>query len=264
MLAAMNARTTSTYLGWMGCTLAALAFVSSAACEPDEEYESGSRGLQPSAFGPATSAQAPETPAAAAGGRRSASGSRDPGAAPSLGYAPVPSAAAAPEDPNAPPRELSTELRAMMGQPLACLAGAAPAPTITVVVGTVVDAHGNVLRATATGPLTPEGLACMQARAQALRFRAPVPRAPIHVTARIEFRMTNPGTEATRTAIDEPRVLPPGAVDPMGGNAVPIAPRAGQAIVPRAGQPIAPSAGTPVTPTQGVSIMGPSGTPIGR
>jgi len=152
----------------------------------------------------------------------------------------------------------------MMGQPFNCLAGAAPAPTVTVNVSTVVDAHGNVLRATASGPLTPEGVTCMQARAQALRFRAPVPRAPIHVTARIAFRMTNPGAEATRTAIDEPRVLPPGAVDPMGGDAVPIAPRAGQAIAPRAGQAINPRPGTPVAPTQGVTIMGPTGTPIGR
>lgn len=261
MLAGMHAQATSTYLGWMSVTFVALALISASACDPEETYEPPGRGLVVPGAGEV--AQPPPEASAPSTSRRSSSGSSS-GGAPSLGSSPVPSVLAPAADPSAPPRELSRELQAMMGQPLACLAGAAPAPTITVTVTTIVDAHGNVLRATASGPLTPEGIACMQARAQALRFRAPVPRAPVHVTARIEFRMTNPGTEATRTAIDEPRVLPPGAVDPMGGNAVPIAPRAGQAIAPRAGQAIAPSAGTSVTPTQGVSIMGPSGTPIGR
>lgn len=262
MLAEMKARATSTYLGWVSCTFVAMALVSSSACEPDPTYEPPGRGLESPNSGPA--AAPPPTEAPAATGSRGSSSSSGSGGGSSLGYSPVPSVAAAPVDPSAPPRELSRELEAMMGQPLTCLAGAAPAPTITVNVSTIVDAHGNVLRATASGPLTPEGIACMQARAQGLRFRAPVPRAPVHVTARIQFRMTNPGTEATRTLIDEPRVLPPGAVDPMGGNAVPIAPRTGQAIAPRAGQAIEPRPGTAVTPTQGVSIMGPSGTPIGR
>lgn len=262
MLGGMPANVTSSYLSWLGCTLAALTFASSAACSPEETTaERPGRGLEapnPGAVGTLSPSQAPS---AATPQRSSASGSR-PGSS-SFGGGSAPSAAA-PVDPSAPPRELSAELQAMMGQPLACLAGAAPAPTITVSVSTIVDAHGNVLRATASGPLTEEGLACMQARAAALRFRAPVPRAPIHVTARIAFRMTNPGTEATSTVIEEPRVLPPGAVDPMSGNAVPIAPRAGVPIAPRAGQPIEARPGTAVQPTQGVAIMGPSGTPIGR
>ena len=81
---------------WVLKPLAALTFVSSAACEPDEDYVPAGRGLQPPAYEPAASAPAPETPAAAAGGRRSASSSGDPGAAPSLGYAPAPAEAPAP------------------------------------------------------------------------------------------------------------------------------------------------------------------------
>jgi hypothetical protein len=85
------------------------------------------------------------------------------------------------------------------------------------------------------------------------------------VRTTITFRQTSPGAEATRTLIETPRELPPGAVDPMAGSAVPIAPRAGQAIAPAAGQPVTATPGTAVSDrNQGVSIMGPSGTPIRR
>jgi hypothetical protein len=263
MLGDMPAHVTSSYLSWLGCTLAALTFASSSACTPEETTaERPGRGLDAPNAGAAGALPASEAPAAA-GPRRSSPSGYSPSASSSFGGGSAPSGAA-PVDPNAPQRDLSAELQAMMGQPLTCLAGAAPAPTVTVSVSTIVDAGGNVLRATASGPLTEEGLACMQARAAGVRFRAPVPRAPINVTARIAFRMTSPGTEATSTVIEEPRVLPPGAVDPMNGNAVPIAPRAGVPIAPRAGQAIEPRPGTAVEPTQGVTIMGPSGTPIGR
>ena len=173
-------------------------------------------------------------------------------------------AAAAADVPAGPSRDLSAELNVGLGQPVECTAGAPSAATIAVRVSALVDEAGVVLRATATGALSPEGIACMEARARAVRFHSPVPRAPIQVTTYVTFRQTSPGAEATRTLVETPRVLPPGAIDPMAGNAVPIAPSAGQAIQPRAGQPVLAAPGSPVSNNQGVSIMGPSGTPIGR
>lgn len=244
------------------------ALFPASACEPDEVRERPGRGLE----GPNPAAVA-NLPSADEGQRARPPGRRPLGEA--FGSpAPFPTDAPPSESsgepsiengvPQGPPRDLSAELHAALGQPVQCVAGAPDAATIDVRVSTVVDQGGSVLRATVSGGLSPGGLACMQARALSVRFRSPVPRAPITVSTVVSFRRTAEGVEATRTPVETPRELPPGAVDPMGGNAVPIAPRAGQAISAPAGRPVQAAPGTPVSNNQGVSIMGPTGTPIRR
>lgn len=241
--------------------LGLLLLYPTAACTPEEGHAPVERGLEgpnPGAVANLPPPVAPEAPA-----RRPLGAGAEPASAPASSVSGR-TAQDTEQAAEGPPRDLSAELNAALGQPTICTTGAPSAPTITVTVSTVVNEAGLVLRATASGGLTPEGLECMQARARAVRFRSPVPRAPINVVTHVVFRQTSAGTPATRTAIETPRELPPGAVDPLGGNHVPIAPRAGQAISPSTGQPVVAAPGTPVSNNQGVSIMGPSGTPIRR
>jgi hypothetical protein len=91
------------------------------------------------------------------------------------------------------PRDLPSELIALLGQPADCLDLAAVASgggrtTISLTVS--VMPSGRVIRASASAPNQPaSGLRCLEQKASAGKFRAPVPGAPIDVTATIPIEV---------------------------------------------------------------------------
>ncbi len=231
-----------------------------AACESEDSYAAQPRGLQTAPSGNVPPPAAPEATPPPRLGRPVRDAPEYPSFEPRA-------AARAAEDGGtaAPGRDLSAELGSALGMPTQCLAGAPSAPLITVNVTASVTEDGRVLRASASGPLTPAGLECMRARAMAVRLRSPVPRAPLTVVAAVRFRQTAAGTAATRTPVPPPPPrVPTGAQAIQGPSGTPARPRQGVAIQPRQGVAIEANPGMRAVPNEGVAIMGPSGTPIGQ
>lgn len=104
------------------------------------------------------------------------------------------------QDPPAapPPRDLSDELRAMMGSPGSCAPASAlehVAATVSVGVTVSVLPGGGVLRASVSAPgLDATVVDCLQRRAQGLRFRTPIDGAPraVSATLTLERRAITP------------------------------------------------------------------------
>jgi hypothetical protein len=91
------------------------------------------------------------------------------------------------------PRDLPSELTALLGQPGSCLdlaavASAGGRTTISITVS--VMPSGRILRASASAPnQAAEALRCLEQRASAGSFRGPVPSAPLEVTATIPIEV---------------------------------------------------------------------------
>jgi hypothetical protein len=87
----------------------------------------------------------------------------------------------------APTRDLAAELNALVGDPRPCLAAAADGPPgrVTITVTASVSSAGVIIRATATGGLPREALACVEERVKRGRMRGPVPDAPRTVSTTV-------------------------------------------------------------------------------
>ena len=91
------------------------------------------------------------------------------------------------------PRDLPAELTALLGQPASCLdldAVAAAGGRTTLAITVQVMPSGRVTRASASAPNQGgDALHCLENRAGAVSFRAPVPGAPTEVTATIPIEV---------------------------------------------------------------------------
>lgn len=92
-----------------------------------------------------------------------------------------------------PPRDLPSELIALLGQPASCLdlaAIAAAGGRTTISITAQVMPSGRVTRASASAPnQLGDALRCLEDRATAKSFRGPVPGAPREVTATIPIEV---------------------------------------------------------------------------
>jgi hypothetical protein len=92
---------------------------------------------------------------------------------------------AAPDQPEAPPRNLQSELEAMMGSPVDCLqprpASSAPGP-LNISLRANIMPSGSVGRGEVSAPgLSPAEVACVRSRLESLRFAQPIENAPLSV-----------------------------------------------------------------------------------
>ncbi len=176
-------------------------FAAATACSDDEQAvrPRGARGE----FVP-TAAQAPESARAASAAVAGSPGASDPG--PFARTAPpdgegraghsgaVPSAAPSTEAPAAerPERDLPAELRAGLGDPVACFTPPEGLPErIHVTITAMVSLSGRVTRAEVAGAGLPEAvLDCLRRRALAAQLRFPVEGAPraVHTELEAVFR----------------------------------------------------------------------------
>jgi hypothetical protein len=97
--------------------------------------------------------------------------------------------AAAPGQPEQPPRNLRNELEAMMGSPAGCL-GARPASeapdNLNISLRASIMPSGIVSRGEVSAPgLTPEEVACVRSRLESLHFAQPIENAPLTVSGSI-------------------------------------------------------------------------------
>lgn len=101
----------------------------------------------------------------------------------------TPADAAAPDKPEQPPRNLQSELEAMMGSPASCLAArpASEAPNnLNISLRASIMPSGTVGRGEVEAPgLTPEEVACVRSRLEALHFAQPIENAPLTVSGTI-------------------------------------------------------------------------------
>ena len=105
-------------------------------------------------------------------------------------------AAAAEESPeqDEPERDLSAELRNLVGDPSSCLTGLAPSVTdVTVRVSASTSVTGIVTRSSVSGSgLDDQARECVRQRLDRARFRSPVPGAPREVTAELTLHRDPP------------------------------------------------------------------------
>jgi hypothetical protein len=90
-----------------------------------------------------------------------------------------------------PERNLSDELRDLLGDPTSCFGPDEPHRDITIRVTVTVVESGMVTRSSAQGPLSDEAKRCVRDRAGAVRFSAPVPDSPRNVSTSVTARWTD-------------------------------------------------------------------------
>jgi hypothetical protein len=98
----------------------------------------------------------------------------------------LPADEAAPDQPEAPPRNLQSELEVMMGSPVNCLqarpASSAPGQ-VNISLRANIMPSGAVGRGEVSAPgLSPEEVACVRSRLESLRFAEPIENAPLSVS----------------------------------------------------------------------------------
>jgi len=101
----------------------------------------------------------------------------------------TPADEAAPDQPEQPPRNLQSELEAMMGSPASCLkerpVNEAP-DNVNISLRASIMPSGTVGRGEVSAPgLTPEEVACVRSRLEALHFAQPIENAPLTVSGTI-------------------------------------------------------------------------------
>lgn len=101
----------------------------------------------------------------------------------------TPAEQAAPDEPAKEPRNLQSELEAMMGSPVTCLkprpASQAPA-SVNISLSANVMPSGAVGRGEVSAPgLEPEEVSCVRSRLESLRFAQPIENAPLTVRGSI-------------------------------------------------------------------------------
>ena len=177
------------------------------ACKKSEPYQPPPPGLRdgegkPVVAAPITPppppAPAPEPPTVYDFER----GTADPGSlsakAPPSGLAPGNALPAPAADAGGPPRDLSAELSAALAPATNCIdvaqAAAQPEGRLTISVSAYLQGSGRVSRATVTAPgQPPAALACMQKLVLGLSLRAPIPAAPVQVSATTQLQVRGAG-----------------------------------------------------------------------
>ena len=101
-------------------------------------------------------------------------------------------------EPEEPERDLSAELRELVGNPSSCLTDLAPSVTdVTLRVRASTSVTGIVTRSSVTGSgLGEEARECVRSRLDGARFRSPVPDAPRDVTAELALHRDPPSEPA--------------------------------------------------------------------
>lgn len=108
------------------------------------------------------------------------------------------------QEPREPERDLSSELRDLVGNPASCLRDLDPSVTdVTLTVRASTSVTGIVTRSSVSGAgLGEDARECLRRRVEGKRFRSPVPGAPRDVTAELTLRR-DPPPEPSGEAGDE-------------------------------------------------------------
>jgi len=85
-------------------------------------------------------------------------------------------------------RDLSAELRDLIGDPSSCLASEEARGDLTIHVTVTVTEGGMVTRSDARGPVSEEALRCIRDRAEAISLRSPVPDSPRNISTSVTVR----------------------------------------------------------------------------
>jgi hypothetical protein len=172
----------------------------------------------------------------------------------------VPGPAEEADEPEQERRDLSAELRDALFGLQACFANAGREvpTTLSVLVTAHVTGTGVVSRASVSASGAPDAARrCVEARARAVRFRAPVPGAPRPVSATVTVHRAPPPPppeepERWQPSSGVPITGVPG-LEPSGPGGIPITDVPGR-------EPTGPD-GVPITDVPGLEPSGPEGLP---
>lgn len=128
------------------------------------------------------------------------------------------------QTPREPERDLSAELRQLVGDPSDCLTGRqTPSAEVTLQIRASTSVTGIITRCSVSGAgLDDDARECVRGRLDGKTFRSPVPDAPREVTAELTLRRSEPPPANEGEQEDQPRgvwrygVFYPGGAPPEG------------------------------------------------